>query len=123
MITGVVNARLEPTIQVPVHDAGGQPHDVEVIIDTAYNGWMRLPPSQVTALGLPLKVQRRVLLADGSTQILNSHNATVIWDGQPRVIEVDAIDTLPLVGTALLQGHELRVKFVIGGTVTIEALP
>ena len=39
------------------------------------------------------------------------------------LVEVDEIDAPPLVGTALLQGHELRVKFVVGGSVTIEALP
>jgi clan AA aspartic protease len=123
MITGVVNAYLEPTIQLPVHDAGGQPHDVEVIVDTAYNGWMTLPPAQVTGLGLAWLHKQDLRQADGSILSRDTYNATIIWDGQPRVIEVDAIDTLPLVGTALLQGHEPRVKFVIGGAVTIEALP
>ena len=43
--------------------------------------------------------------------------------GQAGTVDVDEIDAPPLVGTALLQGHEVRVKFVVGGSVTIEALP
>jgi clan AA aspartic protease len=123
MISGVVNARLEATIQLSVHDAMGQPHDIEVVVDTAYNGSLTLPPARLTALGLAPKNQQQVLLADGSLQVINFYEATIIWDGQPRTVDVDEIDAPPLVGTALLRGHELRVKFVAGGSVSIEALP
>jgi clan AA aspartic protease len=123
MISGVVNAQLEPTVQLVIHDATGQPHDVEVVVDTAYNGFLTLPPARVTALGLALKNQQQVLLADGSIQVINFYEVTVIWDRQPRTVDVDEIDAPPLVGTALLQGHVLRVEFVVGGLVTIEALP
>jgi clan AA aspartic protease len=123
MINGVVNAQLEPTVQLAIHDATGQPHDVEVVVDTAYNGFLTLQPAQVTALGLPLKNQLQVRLADGSMQLINFYEATVIWNGQPRMIPVDEIDAPPLVRTALLQGYELRIEFVVGGSVTIESLP
>jgi hypothetical protein len=49
--------------------------------------------------------------------------ATVNWDGAPRDVEVDAADTDPLVGMALLAGHELRIKVIAGGTVTVSAIP
>jgi clan AA aspartic protease len=123
MINGVVNPQLEAAVQLAIQDATGQPHNVEVIVDTAYNGFLTLPPAQVAALGLAPKAQQQVLLADGSIQVINFHEATVIWDGQPRTVDVDEIDAPPLLGTALLQGHELRVQFVVGGVVTIEALP
>jgi len=123
MISGVVNARLEATVQLAIHDATGRPHDVEVIVDTVYNGYLTLPPAQLTALGLAPKSQQQVLLADGSLQVINFYEATVIWDGQPRTVDVDEIDAPPLVGTALLRGYELRVKFVVGGPVAIEAIP
>jgi clan AA aspartic protease len=123
MISGVVNARLEPTVQLVIHDATGQSHHVEVFVDTACNGFLTLPPAQLTALGLAVKAQQQVRLADGSIQVINFYEATVIWDGQPRTAEVDEIDASPLLGTGLLQGHELRVKFVVGGSVSIEALP
>lgn len=123
MIAGVVNAYLEATVRLAIHDATGRPHDVEVIADTAYNGFLTLPPAQVAALGLVLKAQQQVLLADGSIQAIDFYEATVIWDGQPVTVDVDEIDAPPLIGTALLRGHELRVAFVVGGSVSIEALP
>ena len=43
----------------------------------------------------------------------------VIWDGQLRVIEINASDTAPLVGMALLEGFELRVQAYEGGSVVI----
>ncbi len=123
MIHGVVNAQLEAIIQLVIHDAAGQTHDVEVVVDTAYNGFLTLRPARVTALGLVLKSPQQILLADGSIQVINFYEATIIWDGQMRTIDVDELDVPPLVGTALLEGHELRAKFVVGGSVTIEALP
>ena len=43
MMTGVVNADLEPLLRLTVRDAGGQPHDVEAVIDTGFNGFLTLP--------------------------------------------------------------------------------
>jgi clan AA aspartic protease len=123
MINGVVNAQLEATIRLVVLDATGQPHDIGIVVDTGYNGSLALPPSEVAALGLAATRQQRFLLPDGSIHLIDVYGATTIWDGQPRTVEVDAIDSTPLVGTALLQGHELKVKFVVGGPVTIEAVP
>jgi clan AA aspartic protease len=123
MINGVVNNRMEATIQVSIHNVTGQPHDVEVVIDTAYNGFLTLPPALVSALGLVVKAQQRVLLADGSIQQVNFYEAVVLWDGQAVTVDVDEINAPPLLGTALLQGHELQVKFEVGGTVSIKAIP
>lgn len=49
--------------------------------------------------------------------------ATVIWDGQARMVEVDAADIDPLVGMGLLYGHDVRMQVIDGDPVTIEALP
>jgi hypothetical protein len=49
--------------------------------------------------------------------------ATVIWDGKPRRILVQSIDTTPLIGMELLFGYDLRVRVVTGGSVQIEAIP
>ena len=47
------------------------------------------------------------------------HAVIVIWDGQLRVIEINASDKAPLVGMALLEGFELRVQAYEGGSVAI----
>lgn len=62
------------------------------------------------------------MLADGSETLFDVHEATVTWDDRPRRIPVAAADADPLVGMALLQGYELTVRVVVGGSVFIEAL-
>jgi hypothetical protein len=35
---------------------------------------------------------------------------TVLWDGQQRYVEADAVDTTPLVGMSLLDGYDLHIQ-------------
>jgi clan AA aspartic protease len=123
MMTGVVNADLEPLLRLTVRDAGGQPHDVEVVIDTGFNGFLTLPPALVAALGLSWLCRQQGQLADGSILPFDVYVATVDWDGQPRSVEVEAADAQPLLGMALLQGSELRIEARLSGPVTITRLP
>jgi clan AA aspartic protease len=107
---------------VVVHGSQGQEQEIEAIIDTGFNGSLSLPPALVAALGLPFRRRGRALLADGSEGLFDVHEATVVWDGQPRRVSTDAADTDPLVGMALLEGYELTVQAVDGGSVFIKAL-
>jgi hypothetical protein len=75
------------------------------------------------SLGLTWRGQAQAVLGDGSLHQFNVYAATVIWDGQARFVEIDAADTTPLVGVGLLYRHDLRVRMVEGGSVSIEALP
>lgn len=59
-------------------------------------------------------------LADGSEQECDVYAATVIWDGQPRRVPVDAAETDPLVGMPLLNGSDLYMQVRAGGRVAIE---
>jgi clan AA aspartic protease len=122
MIIGIVNAYREATIRLIVQDADGQGHDIEAVIDTGFTGFLTLPPSLITALGLTWRGYASAVLGDGSLQQFDVYAATVIWDGQARMVEIDAADTDPLVGMGLLYGHEVRIQVINGGAVTIEAL-
>ena len=63
------------------------------------------------------------MLADGRVEYFDVYIATVLWDSQPRPVEVEAADTEPLVGMSLLEHHALRIDILNGGIVTITALP
>lgn len=63
-----------------------------------------------------------VNLADDTTIFLSVHVATILWNGKERDIEVLATGRRPLLGTLLLEGHELNALFVDNGSVTIEAV-
>jgi predicted aspartyl protease len=62
-------------------------------------------------------------LADGSVELFDVYRALVVWDGQPRQVEVDAADANPLLGMRMLARHELRMEVVDGGAIAITPLP
>jgi clan AA aspartic protease len=123
MITGMVNAYREALIPLSVQDVNGQEHAIDAVIDTGYTGGLTLPPALIAALGLTWRGYASAVLGDGSLQRFAVYAATVIWDGQARVVEIDAADTDPLVGMGLLYGYEVRIQAIDGGAVIIEALP
>ena len=104
MITGTVNADYEAVIRLFVQGPAGPAHEVDAIIDTGFNGFLTLPPALVTALGLIRRSCGRALLANGSEELFDIYGVTVLWDGQQRYVEADAVDTTPLVGMSLLDG-------------------
>ncbi|MBA2447957.1 MAG: clan AA aspartic protease [Chloroflexi bacterium] len=122
MIGGVVNAYHEATIRLPVQAAGGQRREIETILDTGFNGSLTLPPDLIADLGLSWRTRGLVLLANGAQEPCDIYAATIIWDGKPRRILVEAADTDPLVGMGLLYRHDVRMQVVAGGAVMIEAL-
>jgi predicted aspartyl protease len=62
-------------------------------------------------------------LADGTIMAFDVYVAIVEWHGQPRTVEVEAADAQPLLGMAMMQGSDLRIQVVPGGSVTIVTLP
>ena len=120
MIEGIVNADLEAIVTVAVSGPAGQVRDVEAVIDTGFNGLLTLPSALVGELGLPYLTRSRATLANGSEDICDVHGATVLWDGQPKHVRVDAAETTPLIGMALLESNSLHVNVRSGGRVLIE---
>jgi len=121
MITGTVNADYEAVIRLFVQGPAGPAHEVDAIIDTGFNGFLTLPPALVTALGLMRRSRGRALLANGSEELFDIYGVTVLWDGQQRYVEADAVETTPLVGMSLLDGYDLYIQVADGGQVVIQA--
>lgn len=119
---GIVNAELEPLFRLSVCDTGGQPHGVDAVIDTGFNGFLTLPPALIAVLGLPWLCRQQGQLADGSLLTLDVYVATVEWHGQVRSVEVEGANAQPLLGMALLQGSALRIQVIPGGEVIIAQL-
>jgi clan AA aspartic protease len=121
MITGTVNADYEAVIRLFVQGPAGPAHEVDAMIDTGLNGFLTLPPTLVTTLGLIRRSRGRALLANGSEELFDIYGVTVLWDGQQRYVEADAVDTTPLVGMSLLDGYDLHIQVADGGQVVIQA--
>ncbi len=120
MIYGTVNADREAVLRLQVSGLSGQSQEIEAVVDT---GFLTLPLSAVTHLGLTRISRGRAILANGSEEVFDIYEAQIDWDGQTRIIEADAAEVEPLIGMSMLYGYELRVRIVDGGSVTIEALP
>jgi clan AA aspartic protease len=122
MMIGNVNSRREAIIQLAVLGANNQRQGIKAVIDTGYTGFLTLPSAMIAKLGLTWFMQEEGTLGDGSMCMFNVFEASIIWDGQVRPIEINESEADPLIGMGLLEGYELNIQGLAGGTVTIKAL-
>ncbi len=120
MIEGLVNGFFEAVVTIQVRDHEGREREIEAIIDTGYSGNLTLSPELVAELELPFVTRSRSALADGTSVAYDVYGATVVWDGNPRFIELDAIGVAPLLGMALMESYSLYVEVMEGGRVVIQ---
>ena len=123
MIEGLVNSYLEATVSVDVRGPGGRSRLIEAVIDTGFSDSLTLPSAHVEDLDLQHRTRSTARLADGSKADFDVYDAELVWDGRLVAALVDEAETTPLVGMALLEGHELRIEARTGGRVLIESLP
>lgn len=122
MIVGHVNSRREAIIQLAVLGENNQRQGIKAIIDTGYTGFLTLPSAVIATLELTWFMQEEGFLGDGSMCMFNVFEASVIWDGQVKSIEINGSEADPLVGMSLLEGYDLNIQSLVGGVVTIKAL-
>ncbi len=101
----------------------GQPDFMlEFVVDTGFSEFLTLPLAAVTAMQLPFLYPMDAGLADGSAIQISVYSATILWNGYERKISVVATGRRPLLGTALLDDQELRVRFRENDLVTVDEL-
>jgi clan AA aspartic protease len=122
VISGVVTADREAIIQLTIYGRAGAVTGIDAVIDTGYDGRLTLPMSLIGSVHLAFRRHGSAILANGSVVAFDAYDAVIEWDGAPRSIVVDAADSDPLVGMALLDGYELTIQAVVEGAVTIKAL-
>ena len=122
MMQGVVNQSCEAILPIVVKN-NTTTQLIDAVIDTGFSGFLTLPPSVIAALDLTWKGRDVATLGDGTSCIFDVYIATVIWDGQYRIIDINESETVSLIGMRLLRGYDLRIQTIEGGTVAIEALP
>ncbi len=123
MMTGVVTAQREAILSLTLHDANGQEHTYNSLIDTGYNGTLTLPPDVIAILGLRWHRFGRAILADGSETTFNIYKGVVLWDGQPMTIRIDELEADSLVGMSLMYGYELVLPVLDGATFILRRIP
>ncbi|MCE9553452.1 MAG: clan AA aspartic protease [Planctomycetes bacterium] len=95
-------------------------YEVDVRIDTGFNGDLVLPKQQIADLALPQSGTVKAILADGSEIALKRYECLIDWFGEQRDLEVVANDgEYPLLGVGLLVGRDLHISYR-SGDITIE---
>ena len=122
MIEGRVRRNYEAIIILELYGPLGRVREIEAAIDTGFTEFLTLPAEVISQLDLPFANIGRLELANGREGTFNIHNATVIWNGEEKVVPTHEADTTPLVGMRLLENHSLRMDVVPNGTVIIEPI-
>lgn len=123
MIQGRVNARNEAIVSLRLRGMTGVELDVECLIDTGFDGELVLPAAIATAAGFLYLGPNTATVAGGSSQSYETYLGQFLWNGVFRDSFVACIGDEPLIGMALLSGHELRIEVTPGGMVEINELP
>ena len=121
VISGIVKDR-HATINVIFQLPNIPNFTIEFVIDTGFTGYLCLPLEAVSLMSLPFLYELPANLANNSWVDIPVHQAVIIWNGEERVVNVLATGKRPLLGTALLNEHELLIQFTENGLVTVEEL-
>jgi clan AA aspartic protease len=123
MITGYVNVNLEAVLAISIFGADGVAQEINAVIDTGYSGFLALPTALLISLGCRLSGSAQLTLADGSEINSDVYEATILWEGHPLKLRVDALEAESLVGMALLKGYDIQIRAAVDGPVTITPIP
>lgn len=91
----------------------GERTEIDVWIDTAFNGGLAMPRKQVAELGLVKESTAEAILADGRSVELETFACFADWFGNCYETQIVASDgEYPLLGTMLLDGHDLDISYL-----------
>ena len=121
MIVGEIDANLEARVTLSlVHKERSL--DVLFLVDSGFNGYLAVPQTVVNQLGLPLAMVQRGTTADGRVSFFDTVEVCVIWDDRPKIIRAQVLEE-PLIGTRLLSGHDMQVRWEVGGDFRLSLIP
>jgi clan AA aspartic protease len=108
MLEGYVDASRQPVVTVTLVGREAQLLEVEVLIDTGFDGSLGLPTTFAEQVELQVWGTQLVELADGSRHEEWVYLGEVIFDGERHPVDISLTQgTDGLLGTAVLQGYRL----------------
>ena len=120
MMLGHVRDRF-PRISLSLPGRSG-PLVIEFIVDTGFDGDLAFPQSVVNCLEATPSDAHDVRMADGSQQARAYYEIDLEWQEEDRMTEVLVLDSQPLLGVGLMEGHLLQAEMLTGGEVSLEPL-
>jgi clan AA aspartic protease len=104
-------------IELPGHAGSVR---VEFVLDTGFEGYLSLPASVVQRLDATYAGAQTSRLADGTEIVGPLYSLTLLWNGEPREVDVLVFENNPLLGVFLLTDCHLDIDMTEGGEVLIE---
>ena len=112
---------LRALVNVTLHLPDSRRLAIEFQIDTAFRGNLAIPADAVALLGLPFALEIQTLPASGIPFRANLHSAVIEWDEHILNVSVLAIGLRPLIGSGLLDRHDLFIRYEEDGEARIDA--
>ena len=123
MATGRVVAlgtSLQPVLELFVYGRSNVRARVQGVIDTGYTGHLTLPARAVHALDLSFQAEESMTMANDELITFEVYTASIDWDGQLREIKVHLAEGDALIGMEILHNHDLHLRAIPDGPVSIE---
>ena len=122
MISGTVFPNRQALIAVALLDAAGQFQSFDFVLDTGFDGNLSLPRQTLQRLAVIPRGGQPVELADGSRTTFPTWRATILWDGERRMLTIMESEGEPLLGMNLLWGNHISLAAKDFGDLVIERL-
>lgn len=122
MFRGRVNPRLEAIVPLELIGRRGETHQVEVLLDTGFDGSLFLPEQVIADLGFPLYDDFVLTLANGREEVFHGYDGRILWHGRHLNVLVLESRSEALLGMNLLWRNRITIDNYANGPVIVEEL-
>ena len=95
---------------------------VHAVVDTGFTQHLTLPERAIKALNLRFAFDEKMTMANDEPIEIEVYTASIDWNGFTRQVEIHRAEGDPLIGMAMLRDHDLHVRAVPNGPVSIDPI-
>lgn len=123
-MTGQVNWKLEPRVEVQVFGSPDCDESVSVtldaLIDTGFTGGISTSLDVIRSIGADWVRPEWMTFANDKSEMVDVYRGFVIWNGRPRPVDLYAMGGDETnVGATFALGQEVNLQYWPGGVVVI----
>ena len=122
MMYGLVDQNCEIKLRLVISNGESERQTIDALLDTGFTGYLTLPVAVLDRLNLHPYRRELGTLGDGSQCAFDVYRGFIIWDGTVQQIDINASESTPLVGMAMLYGYHVKFDAIEGGTAIIQAI-
>lgn len=122
MFRGRVSPRFEPLVPLDLVETEGQIYQIEVLLDTGFDGSLLIPDHVIKSLGFPLYDDFVSTLADGRSVVVQGFDGQVMWHGRLQSVLILESKGEALLGMNLLWRNRITIDNYANGPVVVEEL-